>query len=75
MKIVTIEQMRAIETRSERAGVSTETLMDNAGLAVAELDVPSALETARRAMFHLRDRRPETYAAVTAAPMAGAVRA
>jgi len=36
MKIVTIEQMRAIETRSERAGVSTETLMDNAGLAVAE---------------------------------------
>tara|TARA_B100000315_G_scaffold229960_1_gene239954 strand:+ start:15904 stop:17487 length:1584 start_codon:yes stop_codon:yes gene_type:complete len=36
MKIVTIEQMRTIETRSERAGVSTEALMDNAGLAVAE---------------------------------------
>ncbi|MDN7123229.1 carbon-nitrogen hydrolase family protein [Nocardioides sp. ChNu-153] len=33
----------------------------DAGLAVARLDVPAALETARRAMFHLRDRRPETY--------------
>ncbi|KUO18833.1 carbon-nitrogen hydrolase family protein [Streptomyces dysideae] len=32
-----------------------------AGLAVAELDVAQALETARRAMGHLRDRRPETY--------------
>lgn len=52
------------------AGTGTD-----AGLAVAELDVPAALETARRAMFHLRDRRPETYAAVTTAPMAGAVRA
>lgn len=32
-----------------------------AGMAVAELDVPGALETARRAMFHLRDRRPDAY--------------
>jgi predicted amidohydrolase len=31
------------------------------GLAVAELDVAQALETARRSMGHLRDRRPETY--------------
>ncbi|NGO06536.1 carbon-nitrogen hydrolase family protein [Streptomyces sp. HC44] len=32
-----------------------------AGLAIAELDVVQALETARRSMGHLRDRRPETY--------------
>ncbi|MFD4546709.1 carbon-nitrogen hydrolase family protein [Streptomyces sp. NPDC058466] len=32
-----------------------------AGLAIAELDVAQALETARRSMGHLRDRRPETY--------------
>jgi predicted amidohydrolase len=31
------------------------------GVAVAELDVARALETARRSMGHLRDRRPETY--------------
>jgi predicted amidohydrolase len=31
------------------------------GLAVAELDVARALETARRSMGHLRDRRPQTY--------------
>jgi predicted amidohydrolase len=37
-----------------------------AGLAVAELDVAQALETARRAMGHLRDRRPETYASLGA---------
>ncbi|WP_370289699.1 carbon-nitrogen hydrolase family protein [Nocardioides sp.] len=36
----------------------------DAGLAVAELDVASALEEARRAMFHLGDRRPEAYAAL-----------
>ena len=36
MKIVTSEQMRRIEARSEAAGVSTDTLMENAGLAVAE---------------------------------------
>lgn len=46
-----------------------------AGLAVAEIDVPAALETARRAMFHLGDRRPETYAAIAAPSLAGAVRA
>ena len=32
-----------------------------AGLAVAELDVAAALETARRSMGHLRDRRPAIY--------------
>jgi N-carbamoylputrescine amidase len=31
------------------------------GLAIASLDVREELDTARRAMFHLRDRRPETY--------------
>jgi predicted amidohydrolase len=31
------------------------------GLAVAELDVQAALETARRSMTHLRDRRPHAY--------------
>ena len=35
MKIVTANQMRQIEARSETAGVSTDTLMENAGLAVA----------------------------------------
>ncbi len=33
------------------------------GLAVAEIDVDAALESFRRGMGHLRDRRPETYAA------------
>lgn len=37
----------------------------DAGMAVAQVDVPSALKTARRAMFHLGDRRPDAYAAVT----------
>lgn len=32
-----------------------------AGLAVAEIDLPTMLGTARRAMFHLRDRRPDHY--------------
>jgi predicted amidohydrolase len=32
-----------------------------AGVAVAELDVAQALETARRSMGHLRDRRPDAY--------------
>lgn len=32
------------------------------GLAVAGVDVEDALTTARRSMFHLRDRRPGTYA-------------
>ena len=35
MKVVTAAQMTAIEQASERAGVSTDTLMENAGLAVA----------------------------------------
>ena len=35
-----------------------------AGLAIAELDVAGALEQARRAMGHLRNRRPETYAPI-----------
>lgn len=42
-----------------------------AGMAVAELDVPAALETARRAMFHLRDRRPDTYGSLTTPALAG----
>lgn len=33
-----------------------------AGLAVAALDLAAELDTARRAMFHLRDRRPDSYA-------------
>ena len=36
MKIVTVQQMQAIESRSETAGVSTDALMDRAGLAVAQ---------------------------------------
>jgi N-carbamoylputrescine amidase len=38
-----------------------------AGMAVAELDVPAALEEARRSMGHLRDRRPDAYAPPVAA--------
>ena len=38
-----------------------------AGLAVAELDIRQALETARRSMAHLRDRRPDAYASTAAA--------
>jgi N-carbamoylputrescine amidase len=33
-----------------------------AGTAYADVDVDAALDTARRAMFHLRDRRPDVYA-------------
>ena len=36
MKIVTSAQMTALEQASEKRGVSTDTLMENAGLAVAE---------------------------------------
>ena len=35
MKIVTSDQMRTLEQRAERAGTSTDTLMENAGLEVA----------------------------------------
>ncbi len=35
MKVVTVEQMRRIEQRSEGAGVSMDALMENAGLSVA----------------------------------------
>lgn len=35
LKVVTSAQMRRIEARSEEAGVSTDTLMENAGLEVA----------------------------------------
>jgi predicted amidohydrolase len=38
-----------------------------AGIAVAGIDVAAALETARRSMGHLRDRRPDTYAPAGAA--------
>ena len=34
-KVVTVSQMQALESASERAGVSTDTLMENAGLACA----------------------------------------
>ena len=37
MKIVTAEQMRTIEVRSEQAGVSVDALMEGAGLAVARV--------------------------------------
>ena len=36
MKIVTVEQMVALEAASERAGVSTDQLMENAGQAIAD---------------------------------------
>ena len=36
MKVVTPAQMAALEAASQRRGVSTDTLMENAGLAVAE---------------------------------------
>ena len=39
-----------------------------AGLAVSQLDVADALETARRSMFHLGDRRADTYGAVAGLP-------
>ena len=35
LKVVTVAQMQALEAASERAGVSTDTLMENAGLACA----------------------------------------
>ncbi len=35
MKVVTVEQMRRIEQRSDDAGVSLDSLMENAGLSVA----------------------------------------
>jgi ADP-dependent NAD(P)H-hydrate dehydratase / NAD(P)H-hydrate epimerase len=35
MKVVTSAQMASLEQASERRGVSTDTLMENAGLAVA----------------------------------------
>ena len=35
MKVVSAEQMRRIEDRSEAAGVSKDALMENAGLAIA----------------------------------------
>ena len=37
MKIVTVEQMQALEEASAAAGTSTDTLMENAGLAAAHL--------------------------------------
>jgi predicted amidohydrolase len=39
-----------------------------AGTAHAMVDVADSLETARRAMFHLRDRRPELYGALEREP-------
>ena len=37
MKIVTAAQMVALEQASERNGISTDTLMEQAGLAVAKV--------------------------------------
>jgi len=42
------------------------------GLAVAELDIAGALETSRRSMFYLRDRRPDAYAPTAAETQARA---
>jgi N-carbamoylputrescine amidase len=39
----------------------------DSGLAVASVDIDDALDTARRSMFHLRDRRPDTYPLETGA--------
>ena len=36
MKIVTVEQMQALESQTEARGISTNALMENAGMAVAE---------------------------------------
>jgi predicted amidohydrolase len=36
------------------------------GLAVAGIDIEQALETARRSLFYLGDRRPDAYAAADA---------
>jgi predicted amidohydrolase len=38
------------------------------GMAVAALDLGRALETARRSIAHLRDRRPDAYPALAAVP-------
>jgi predicted amidohydrolase len=38
------------------------------GMAVAEVDVLQTVETARRSMAHLRDRRPHAYPGLVAAP-------
>ncbi len=43
-----------------------------AGMAVAHVDVDAALATARRSMFHLRDRRPDAYHQAPAAMAAAA---
>ena len=43
-------------------GETLATTGTRAGTAVADLDVPASLEAARRAMFHLGDRRPDLYA-------------
>lgn len=42
------------------------------GLAVADVDVDTVLATARRAMFHLDDRRPDVYGAAAVSAALGA---
>ena len=42
MKIVTVDQMQALERAAAAAGTSTDTLMENAGLAVARLSREAA---------------------------------
>ena len=48
MKIVTVEEMRRIEERCAQQGVPMDTLMENAGLAVAR-KARERLEVVRRA--------------------------
>ena len=42
------------------------------GMAVAEIDIAQALDTARRSMFYLGDRRPDAYAAAGAGAVTSA---
>jgi predicted amidohydrolase len=50
------------------------TTLLGAGLAVAEIDIDDTFRAMRGGMFHLRDRRPDVYGAVTATDAANATR-
>ncbi|WP_423463656.1 carbon-nitrogen hydrolase family protein [Promicromonospora sp. MS192] len=50
------------------------TTLLGAGLAVAEVDVEGTFRAMRGGMFHLRDRRPDVYGAITAADAPEATR-
>jgi len=47
----------------DAAGAVLATTGTQAGVATADVDVTGSLAQARRSMFHLRDRRPDVYAA------------